>query len=153
MITTNQKAFLDMIAISEIGKDLLAVSDNGYNVMVGSSAHHPLLFQPYDDHPRVYNSILRSTAAGRYQILQRNYDFYKKMLNLPDFGPDSQDAIALQLIKECHALDDIEAGNMRISIALCSREWASLPGNSYGQHQNKMADLINCYLYSGGIVA
>lgn len=69
-------------------------SDNGYNVIVGGK-----LFFNYDDHPRVLvdlpNLDIHSTAAGRYQILEHNFDAYKAILNLPDFGADSQDAIAL----------------------------------------------------------
>ena len=66
-MTTNRKAFLDMIAHSEIGQALLDVSDNGYNVIVGSTAQHPDLFNSYADHPRKLvrlNAKLSSTAAG-----------------------------------------------------------------------------------------
>jgi muramidase (phage lysozyme) len=111
-MTDNEKAFLDMIAWSEIGPELLAVTDNGYNILVGSTPAHPVLFDSYADHPRVYNEKLNSTAAGRYQILKRMYDAYKAPLALPDFGHDSQDRIALQMIKECHALDLINGGDM-----------------------------------------
>lgn len=104
-MNANRKAFLDMIAFSE---GTAGHGDNGYNVIVGGH-----LFQGYKDHPRILvklNPTLSSTAAGRYQLLARYYDAYKKMLKLPDFSPDSQDAIALQQIKECRALNDIDAG-------------------------------------------
>jgi len=156
MITVNQRAFLDMIAHSELGPGLLAVSDNGYNVIVGSTPSHPDLFDDYSDHPRKFvaiNTHLTSSAAGRYQQLARNYDFYKKSLRLPDFSPDSQDAIALQQIKECKALPDIESGNFTRAVSLCAHIWASLPGAGYGQHENKLADLQNAYLAAGGSLA
>ena len=69
-MTSNEKAFLDMIAFSEIGTALLVKSDNGYNVLVGSTAAKPLLFDSYADHPRIYNKQFNSTAAGRYQLLK-----------------------------------------------------------------------------------
>ena len=70
-MTPNEKAFLDMLAHSEIGEALLAVSDNGYNVIVGSTPTKPDLFTSYANHPRKLvrlGEFLQSTAAGRYQF-------------------------------------------------------------------------------------
>ena len=47
---------------------------------------------------------LKSTGAGRYQLLSRWWDAYHKQLGLKDFSPKSQDAVALQQIKERGAL-------------------------------------------------
>lgn len=141
-----------MIAFSELGAGLLAVSDNGYNVLVGSTAAHPLLFHSYADHPRVYNAAFNSTAAGRYQLLKKWFDLYKDEMSLPDFSPASQDAIAVQQINERGAIPDIDSGDINTAIARCSNIWASLPGNNYGQHQNKIADLRQAYLAAGGTI-
>jgi muramidase (phage lysozyme) len=151
----NRKAFLDMIAFSE-GTSKIPNSDNGYKVIVGSTISHPNLMTSYADHPRRLihlNGTLASTAAGRYQLLSRYFDVYKKQLNLPDFSPASQDAIALQQIKECKALADIDAGNIQLAIIKCAHIWASLPGAGYGQHENKMAALVTAYTTAGGILA
>lgn len=148
-MTPNQKAFLDMIAFSEIGPKLLANSDNGYNVIVGGT-----LFSGYDDHPRKLVDLprlgIKSTAAGRYQLLQRYFDAYKKQLELKDFSPGSQDAIALQQIKERRALADIEAGRFADAVAKCQNIWASLPGAGYGQHENALDRLQAAYVAAGG---
>ena len=157
MITKNQKAFLDMIAHSEIGAALLAKSDNGYNVIVGSTAAHPNLFASYADHPRKMITLdggLESSAAGRYQVLSRYFDYYKSFLKLRDFSPASQDAIAIQLIRECKALDAIELGQIELAINRCASRWASLPGqlNVYNQHINKMDDLVASYVQAGGTI-
>ena len=152
-MTPNQKAFLDLIANSEIGVDVLAGSDDGYNVLVGSTPHSILTFDSYERHPMIYNQQLNSTAAGRYQLLGKYFNHYRIVLDLPDFGPDSQDKIALQQIRECHALDNIASGNIRMAVAECSRIWASLPGNSYGQHQNNIDDLIQFYIRAGGTLS
>jgi muramidase (phage lysozyme) len=155
-LTPNLKAFLDTIAHSEIGPDLLAKSDRGYNVVVGSTAAHPILFSPYTDHPRKLMKLsdkLSSTAAGRYQLLERYYDAYKKTLGLPDFSPDSQDKIALQQIRECKALDDIEVGRFAAAVAKCAHIWASLPGAGYAQHENRIADLQTAFRQAGGVLA
>ena len=45
------------------------------------------------------NPKLKSTGAGRYQLLSRWWDAYRKQLGLKDFSPKSQDAVALQQIK------------------------------------------------------
>lgn len=145
IITPNQKAFLDMIAYSELGPKLLAISDNGYNVCVGSTPSKPILFKDYAYHPRIRSVKLNSDAAGRYQLLGRYFYHYKALLGLMDFGHDAQDAIARRQIQECHALADIEAGNIESAIKKCARIWASFPGAGYGQHENQLSALLNQY--------
>lgn len=152
-MTPNEKAFLDMIAYSEIGPKLLAISDNGYNVLVGSTPSAPLLFSSYADHPNILNGKLNSSAAGRYQLLRRWWPSYKKQLSLTDFGHASQDAVALQQIRECRALDSINDGRFENAVSLCAHIWASLPGAGYGQHENDLAQLKNAYCAAGGTLA
>jgi muramidase (phage lysozyme) len=146
-MNANRKAFLDMISVSE---GTYGHGNKGYNVLVGGH-----LFENYNDHPRILVKIsptLSSTAAGRYQLLARYYDAYKKMLKLPDFSPDSQDAIALQQIKECRALQDIDAGRFDEAVKKCAHIWASLPGAGYGQHENKIDELRLAYQNAGGTI-
>lgn len=156
-MAANLKAFLDTLATSELTARLLIVSDNGYNVLVGSTADHPQLFSSYADHPRQLIDLprlgIKSTAAGRYQLLARYFDAYKAQLGLRDFSPASQDAIAVQQIRERHALDDIEAGRFDAAVAKCAPTWASLPGAPYGQHVNDLADLRRVYGRAGGRLA
>jgi muramidase (phage lysozyme) len=152
----NRKAFLYTLAVSEIGVPMLAKSDDGYNVLVGSTPSAMSTFDSYADHPRKLVHVggnLWSTAAGRYQILSHLFDAYKAQLSLPDFGKDSQDAIALQLARECHALDDIDAGRIEMALTKCRSRWASLPGAGYGQHENSMAALVAAYQSAGGKLA
>lgn len=149
----NVTAFLDMLAQSEIGKRLLALSDDGYDCLVGSTPANPLLFDDYSRHPGILNHAMNSTAAGRYQLLYRYYEPYRSLLNLPDFGPESQDAIAIQQIKESHAYGLIVAGQFDAAVAKCNHIWASLPGAGYGQHVNDLAALRDSYLDAGGTVA
>ena len=149
----NVCAFLDMLAVSEIGTRLLAASDDGYNVLVGSSASAPHLFLSYATHPNIYNRQLNSTAAGRYQLLNRYWAAYQALLRLPDFGPVSQDRIAIQQIRERGALQDIIAGRLDDAIAKVSNIWASLPGAGYGQHENDVNLLHNAYTAAGGTIA
>jgi muramidase (phage lysozyme) len=142
-------AFLDMLAHSEIGDALLAASDDGYNVLVGSTASHPNLFTSYARHPAKFielpNLGIKSSAAGRYQILFRTFDGLATKLGISDFEPETQDRCAIELIHGRGALDYIKTGRIELAITICSKEWASLPGAGYGQHENRLSDLLGTY--------
>ena len=150
-ISNNLRAFLDMLAWSE-GTTTIKSSNNGYNVIVGGS-----LFNSYVDHPRKLVDLprlgIKSTAAGRYQLLSRYWDVYRKQLNLKDFSPASQDAVAIQQIRERKALFDIEAGNITAAISKCANIWASLPGAGYGQYEHKIGPLLEKFKQAGGVVS
>ncbi|MEE7442660.1 hypothetical protein MOR12E_28815 [Methylobacterium oryzae] len=140
-----------MISFSE---GTYAKGHHGYNVLYGGG-----YFTGYADHPRkkltftIKGKSVTSTAAGRYQILARYFDAYKKSLGLKDFSPASQDAIAVQMIKEQKALQNIEAGRFDEAVRQCSNIWASLPGAGYGQHENSLEALREFYVRMGGRVA
>ena len=149
--TGNLGAFLDMIAHSEGTSTCPLTKNDGYDVLVGGHT-----FTSYADHPRILVNLrpgLSSTAAGRYQVLARYFDAYKALLHLPDFGPLSQDKIAIQQIKEQHALQDVAAGSFASAVEKCRNIWASLPGAGYGQHENDLQDLQVVYVNAGGTLA
>lgn len=152
---SNLDAFLTMIARSEGTQDIPG-GHNGYRVIVGSTPQKPILFESYADHPRqrIQLSIgLSSTAAGRYQILERYYDAYKAMLKLSDFSPRSQDAIAIQMIRERQAFADVCAGRIDEAVAKCASIWASLPPSQYNQHVNTLQFLTDAFKQAGGVLA
>jgi len=140
------KAFGEMIAWAEIGPYLLAASDNGYNVLVGSTLRYPLLFYSYDDHPKIYNPQYNSTAAGRYQIIKSTWSCVKNILKLPDFSPESQDKAMRYLVEKRGANALLEMDDINSAIVACSKEWASLAGSTSGQHQFDLETLRNIYL-------
>lgn len=149
----NVAAFLDMIAFSEgtdNGKQL--TKDRGYDVVVGGQ-----LFASYADHPRKLVPLpklkISSTAAGRYQLLSRYFDAYRKQLGLADFSPAAQDKIAIQQIRERRALPAIEAGDFARAVDLVKNIWASLPGAGYGQHEHKLERLAAVFREKGGVLA
>lgn len=150
----NVLRFLDLIAFSE-GTSTIKASDDGYNVLYGGG-----LFQGYADHPRrkltftINGKSVTSTAAGRYQLLERYWDAYWISLRLAaGFTPENQDRIALQQIRERRALDDIKAGRIQQAVAKCSNIWASFPGNSYGQNPHKLEKLLAQWQKLGGALA
>ena len=143
----NEKAFLDMIAYAEGTAGV-----NGYRTLFGGG-----LFESFADHPRQFFNFsnsrgekLRTSAAGRYQFLSRTWDALQRRLNLPDFGPESQDRAALELVRERGALADVQAGRLTVAIGKCSKIWASLPGAGYAQPERKLTTLIAKFQGAGG---
>ena len=135
-INNQRKAFLDMLAWSEE----LITDVRKPEIMVMTSLQAESYFD-YSDHPRklvTLNPKLKSTGAGRYQLLSRWWDAYRKQLGLKDFSPKSQDAVALQQIKERGALPMIDRGDIRQAIDRCGNIWLLLlPGAGYGQFEHK----------------
>lgn len=143
----NVAAFLDMIAYAE-GTS----GPNGYRMMFGGG-----LVDSLADHPRVFHNFgdgagreLRTSAAGRYQFLSRTWDALRARLGLPDFGPASQDAAAVELIRERGALQDVRAGRVAAAVAKVAPIWASLPGAGYAQPEKKLTALLASYQAAGG---
>ncbi len=145
----NVAAFLDMLSVSE-GTDIPTqpTNDDGYDVIVGGE-----LLTDYTDHPRKVVQLSRtlwSSAAGRYQFLRKTWDALDAKLNLPDFGPVSQDAACVELLKECGAYSLIRAGDFDGAVHAARKIWASLPGAGYGQHEQNIGKLRAAYILAGG---
>lgn len=149
----NLAAFLDMIAWAE-GTDngRQRTMDRGYDVVVGGDT-----FVGYADHPRILVSLpaigVKSTAAGRYQLLSRYWDAYRNSLGLPDFSPLSQDKVAIQQIKERRAIQQIERGDFEGAVRSVKNIWASMPGAGYSQHEQHILKLAAAYEAAGGVIA
>ena len=131
----------------ELITDVRKPGNHGYDVIVGGE-----LFTDYSDHPRklvTLNPKLKSTGAGRYQLLSR--------CGMPTasslFGNflQSQDAVALQQIKERISIY-IDRGDIRQAIDRCSNIWASLPGAAGGRLEHKADSLIAKFKEAGGTV-
>ena len=126
-INNQRKAFLDMLAWSE--RELITDVRNQKSWLW---RHWPA---------ESYYWLLRSPsqtchAKPKTQINRREdvTSFFPLVGCLPqaaylkDFSPKSQDAVALQQIKERGALPMIDRGDIRQAIDRCSNIWASLPG-------------------------
>ena len=157
----NVLAFLDMLAWSGLGSDYLKRSDEGYNVIVTGIDGKLELFTDYRTHPfaggrksKVINSKgLTSNASGRYQQMLRDWPHYRDLLKLPDFGPLSQDRLAIRHIRECRALEDVKAGRFVLAVSKCRNIWASLPGAGYNQREHQIEDLLAQYVAARGVLA
>lgn len=157
----NIAAFLDMLAVSEGTANHPLTKNRGYDVIVTGLDGKPEIFTDYSDHPfahgrpaKVFNRRgEKSTASGRYQQLYLFWPHYRKQLALPDFSPLSQDRLAIQLIRERGALDDIRAGRIERAISRCRSIWASLPGGGYGQREHSLEKLVTVWRTAGGVPA
>lgn len=160
-ISPNLNAFLDMLGHSE-GTIQIPGGEDGYLVIVGSTMQHPILMHGFTDHPRRKITLrpgLVSTAAGRYQIIEGTWDWYKHLFFLPDFSPMNQDRVAEQLLAETGALSLIESGWIDQAIFRASSRWASLPDTPtdqrgrYDQGAHPVEGLVSVYKSFGGSVA
>lgn len=134
-------AFLNTIAFAE-GTDKRGTG-GGYNVKVGGGMIGDLSRK--DRRIVQLSPTLRSSAAGRYQFLNSTWDELAATLQLPDFGPLSQDKAAVALIRRAGALPDIEAGDFATAARKVRKIWASFPGAGYGQRELKLAKLQSVF--------
>jgi muramidase (phage lysozyme)/peptidoglycan hydrolase-like protein with peptidoglycan-binding domain len=136
-LSPNMRAFLDTISYAEGTYD-----PEGYRIRFGGET-----FDSFDAHPRIHEPFgnTTSTAAGRYQFLERTWNGIQDKLGLPDFSPESQDAAAVEKIKERGAYNFVESGQFERAINELNKEWASFPGSPYGQPTRAMGDLQRFY--------
>jgi len=115
------KAFLDTIAAAEG-----TASPDGYRTQYTGTT-----FASFQDHPREmrcgrrYCKKLCSDAAGRYQFLSTTWDRFAKKFSISDFSPENQDLMAIELIREKGALEDIEAGRLESAVRKLAYIWPS----------------------------
>ena len=140
MQNANVIAFLDMIAYAE---------GAGYSTLFGNDT-----FVGFDDHPRkvIRKSGYASSAAGRYQFLQKTWDDVAPKIGATSFDPYWQDRAAVYLIKRKGALADVIAGRFADAINKVRKIWASLPGAGYGQPERQFDELLTVYIEAGGTV-
>lgn len=145
----NVCALLDMIAWSEgTDNNVQPTKDRGYDVVVGGG-----LFTDYSHHPHTLvrlSPTLISSAAGRYQILARQWKAYLPILRLPDFSPLSQDLYAINQLRERGAVKLIQAGRFQDAVTAINRIWASMPGSPYNQRTHTMDECLGIYVMHGG---
>jgi lysozyme len=164
---SNVRAFLYTIRVAEGTADA-----DGYRALFGHTRTNPRLFDSFADHPRIATRFtnqrgerLWTTAAGAYQFVAvspipgggttkaNTWDRIAAKLQLPDFSPMSQDAAAIELIRERGALDDVYAGRFDAAIDKVKAEWASLPGAGYAQPERSLESLRLAYISAGGVFA
>lgn len=93
-------------------------------------------FDDYSKHPGVVGITTKegpSTAAGKWQITKTTYDDIAPKIGVTDFSEESQKKIALKLIQDKGALEDIQKGDYKTANEKLGGVWASLPSSPYSQ--------------------
>lgn len=133
------KAMLDTIAKAE-------GTGAAYNMKFGGGRFSDLSDHPNDPVTRTMGGkSITSTAAGRYQFLNRTWGGLEDQLGLKDFSAHSQDLGAVQLMKQRGMIGKIQSGDIAGALTAGNREWASLPGSPYGQPTKKAEELTTAY--------
>lgn len=107
-----------------------------------------------NDAVKIHGSdLLKSMKLARSKPAVLKHELATIRSNMPSALIASQDAIALQQIKEQGALADIDAGRFDIAVGKVRKIWASLPGAGYGQRENKLEILRAQFAAAGGMLA
>lgn len=160
---SNVRAFLEAIARAEgtAGQGDPYRVCYAYRHTIRDLAEHPAISGEWKGEPLPDNQCRAagfdpgcvSTAAGKYQITRTTWKKLKARLGLKDFSPASQDAAAVELLRECGALDYAQAGQVDQAARAARRIWASLPGAGYEQPERSLAWLQDRYTEAGGVLA
>jgi muramidase (phage lysozyme) len=126
---SNVKIFLDAISKAEgtWGK-------NAYSVKFGGGVTD---YSKGKDKKIVRSGKLKSSAHGKYQIMNDTYDVYSKSLDIKGFSPEEQDVIALAELESAGALGYAQEGDFKNATFKASSKWAALPANESGQSAMK----------------
>jgi len=134
------RAFLDTIAVTEG-----TTGPQGYYRQYTGSH-----FSSFKDHPRDLKCAMSngkklcSDAAGRYQFLSTSWDRFAPMVKTKDFSPTYQDRVAIELIREKNALEDIEEGRIEEAFRKLYMVWPSF-GETAADVEELMPKLVGIY--------
>lgn len=116
----NVAAYLKAIAASEGG---------GYDFKYGAvkgKKNDPWRFTDTSTHPGAGFGG-RTTAAGMYQITVDTWRQFGGKMGLSDFTPNTQDLIAVDMLRTIGVIDKIKAGDVAGAMPKAALKWAALP--------------------------
>ena len=145
------QAILDTIAWAE-GTIKYGQFD-GYNVLFGGKTFNDNFDHPWNIYPQPEKFYFNdngvqnwSTAAGRYQFLQKTWNQISSDNLLRSFNESNQDIGAILLaISKQNFLESLETEDYEKSFDSIKEIWASLPAAGYGQPEKKMIDTLNYF--------
>lgn len=133
---------------------------DGYRALFGYTPNNNKTFQSYQTHPRIYfdykdqsGKVIKTSAAGAYQITFTTFSNLANKYGFIDFSPESQDAMAVQLIDEKGALNDVKAGRFDMAINKIKKVWASMPNSNVNQPTRTYQYMVAAYTEAGGKIA
>ncbi len=116
----NVNAYLKAIAEAEGG---------GYDFKYGAvkgKRNDPWRFTNTATHPGA-GAGGSTTAAGMYQITIDTWRQHGGKMGLTDFTPETQDLIAVEMLRSIGVIDKIKAGDIAGAMPQAARKWAALP--------------------------
>lgn len=116
----NVAAFLKAIAAAEGGG-----YDFKYGALKGRS-NDRWRFTDMSTHPGP-GVDGKTTAAGMYQITRPTWQHHGAKLGLRDFSPQTQDLIAVEILRSLGVIEAIKAGRIAGIMPKAARIWAALP--------------------------
>lgn len=140
------RAVLDMLAATELGKD--GANGAGYDVVFGGGDQRITDFSAHPGTKGYYKDttgkLRSSTAAGRYQFLQSTVKDLQKRYGFSDFTPQTQDAMAVALMMDVDALDDVMRGDINAALPKLGKRWASLHTSTHDRtlHGTRSSDFV-----------
>lgn len=148
----NVQAFLHAIADAEGG---------GYDFKYGAvkgKKNDPWRFTDFSTHPGP-GAGGKTTASGMYQITKDTWkDHGGNAMGLTDFTPETQDLIAIDILRRQGVIDKIKSGDIAGSMPKAAARWAALPqgpglANKYPpQPYVKYEHFLEVYKGMGGTV-
>lgn len=145
---SNVKAFIGAIAAAEGGD---------YDLKFGGvkgRKNDKWQFSDYSTHPGV-GADGKTTAAGMYQINKSTWKEMGARMGLSDFSPETQDLLAVEILRSSHVIDSIAEGDVDGALKAASRRWAALPQGPaqtgrYDQPYMKYDEFVATYKKLGG---
>ncbi|WP_234637221.1 glycoside hydrolase family 104 protein [Delftia tsuruhatensis] len=147
----NVKAFLSAISQAEGGD-----YDLKYGGVKGKK-NDKWRITDYSTHPGAgYDG--KTTAAGMYQINKATWKEMGGRMGLTDFSAQTQDLLAVEILRTIGALNSIVAGNIDAALKKAAQRWNALPqgpkqGNRVsGQPHISYEEFIKLYKSAGGSI-
>ena len=97
-----------------------------------------------------------TTAAGMYQITIATWREHSGKMGLTDFSKETQDLIAVELLRSVRVIDKLKAGDVAGSLLPAARKWAAIPQGPglKGRHSDQPSvtyeTFIEWYKAAGG---
>ncbi|MBP0022182.1 MAG: glycoside hydrolase family 104 protein [Cyanobacteria bacterium SBLK] len=143
------KAFLDTIAIAEVG----TVGKEGYSTIVFRGTFDPAKGHPFFEGGRspssncapINGKRVCSSASGRYQFLDARYRELRQDGIISNFSPRSQDVAAIYYLRKFGAYALIVQGKIDEAFCKVGHFWASLFCNDYNQNPKSARQLRQIY--------
>jgi muramidase (phage lysozyme) len=83
----------------------------------------------------------KTTAAGKYQIIDSTWKDQAKKQGLNDFSEENQDRAAVGILRDTGALDDLKKGDFESAKKKMGTQWSSIPGSTIGKATGQIPKL------------